>query len=919
MKASKLEIELGLVTKNEPVNHSDEEWVEIIRENCWAIYDVPKDKQTEEMVIEAVTPRDRLIELADGTTHVNRNACMSLGNKCISRRLYTPRVLLEAVKRNPTNLCRVPHKKLTDEMIHAALSQSGYGYMIWCVPSERHTDQIVEEAILNDTESFESDGVLRYVDVDSVSEELLMQAVVLNRKNVKYVPANIKTKKFYKELISRGGSLEAVPKSERTKSLCSLAFSTRPDNFAFIPDNLKTNAMCEKAVAIHPGNLRYVPSRAKAKDMVENAVLKDPEMLEFAGKWKSKQICVSAVSHSGNLIEYVPKRLIDSDLVRLAMETCSRIDLYLPDELHYLIDRPEESTSIGLTKDDVDDTLAQLVPVHSAYEEAILGTSKSIVQREIPESSSAVTTWYVSDLHLEFQLKDLVDSGMSSEEILLTMKESVEDMLLDTPWPEGTNIILVAGDVSHSLSLTKHFYGALSKWMSTVVGVLGNHELWMGDVDGTKNHQPLDTVVDEYKKELDEIHLLDNELLLLYKNQRRVVLSEETILRASAADLADLCDKATWMILGGVGYSGLNHSFNSKDGIYRGAIANRKEEVDASKRFCRVYRKIEKSCHDKQVIVLTHMPYVDWLPGDPNPNWIYVSGHTHRNYASGTRKPVILADNQIGYEKKKLRLKRYCLGEAIYDPFASFNDGAYRVEEQDYLDFLRGRSIQCQGCSWAGQIWMLKRGITYMFLLENDGRLYLLNGGTRKKLPNNSIDYYLNNLNRYAKIINNAFQPYRRAQRAISKEIRRFGGSGTVHGCIIDIDWFNHIYLNPFDGIVTAYWAADMTDKKVYRSVKALLSSECPELLESYTDEVHKGSVSILSGKEVSGGQELAVVPEPLLDKSMYEPSRIMRSIQYLLDNGVVRVWNEDVLNNPTAMSGQFNGRGRSKGLPKPK
>ena len=39
----------------------------------------------------------------------------------------------------------------------------------------------------------------------------------------------------------------------------------------------------------------------------------------------------------------------------------------------------------------------------------------------------------------------------------------------------------------------------------------------------------------------------------------------------------------------------------------------------------------------------------------------------------------------------------------------------------------------------------------------------------------------------------------------------------------------------------------------------------------------------------------LAVVPQVVLDRSMYEPSRIMRSIQYIFDQNVLRVWNDAI------------------------
>ena len=59
----------------------------------------------------------------------------------------------------------------------------------------------------------------------------------------------------------------------------------------------------------------------------------------------------------------------------------------------------------------------------------------------------------------------------------------------------------------------------------------------------------------------------------------------------------------------------------------------------------------------------------------------------------------------------------------------------------------------------------------------------------------------------------------------ISDEVSAIGGTGAVHGCIVDIDWFNHVYLNPFDGKVTPYFAMDMTGKLVFNNMESLLET----------------------------------------------------------------------------------------------
>lgn len=156
-------------------------------------------------------------------------------------------------------------------------------------------------------------------------------------------------------------------------------------------------------------------------------------------------------------------------------------------------------------------------------------------------------------------------------------------------------------------------------------------------------------------------------------------------------------------------------------------------------------------------------------------------------------------------------------------------------------------------------------------------------------------------------------QEYRTAERCldavrrdtdkIAAEVKRFGGSGYVHGSIVDIDFYNHIYLDPFDGYLMPYFAFDVAGRREFRSVQELLeSSPLPALgsdgkplLSAYTKLLDAGGVSILAPTVKEDA--LAVVPTEVLDeKDIYSPSRVMKSIQYLLDKGVVRVWNDAVL-----------------------
>ncbi|PGA45610.1 hypothetical protein, partial [Bacillus pseudomycoides] len=120
---------------------------------------------------------------------------------------------------------------------------------------------------------------------------------------------------------------------------------------------------------------------------------------------------------------------------------------------------------------------------------------------------------------------------------------------------------------------------------------------------------------------------------------------------------------------------------------------------------------------------------------------------------------------------------------------------------------------------------MLKNNNVYCFIFENQktGKIYLLNGGTINNLEHNDINYYFERMPYYSDAIRESFSNYNQALKSISDSIKKFGGNGTIHGCIVDIDFFNHIYVNPEDGTVTPYFASSIVDKYIYPNVKALL------------------------------------------------------------------------------------------------
>lgn len=137
---------------------------------------------------------------------------------------------------------------------------------------------------------------------------------------------------------------------------------------------------------------------------------------------------------------------------------------------------------------------------------------------------------------------------------------------------------------------------------------------------------------------------------------------------------------------------------------------------------------------------------------------------------------------------------------------------------------------------------------------------------------------------------------YTSVQKKISDEIKKIGGLGDIHGCIIDIDFLNHIYVNPIDLKITPYFALDIIKKRVYTSIPVLLEQKCPELYVNYTNQLQDNSESLPSLSQITQlDKETSIM---YLDTDIYRASREISKMQKINVN-VLTLWNEaSVINN---------------------
>ena len=825
------------------------------------------------------------------------------------------------------------------------------------IPKAIQTEEMVLLALEN--EEPYATPVLKYTAKRLKTDEMCDKAVAANVLNFIYTPEEYRTAERCFEAVSRDTGevtgeralLAAVPekvlKGAFGGEIYATAVAANWRSLSFIPkEYISPKMLMDAAEAIPEGyslcDVTWYFPRQKLTKALSVAIMRRSgegyDSLPPRFK-KDKDVIDAAMSSYPDVVMELTDEQLTEERLRRALELDNTLFHRLSDEIldRFGIEHPANETQAK----DAASSLPEIRAVELELPE-VPGTSLVTTASSLPVLYDLTAGdnipnigkfFYITDLHLESQLGL---TGMTTDEIKGKVAQKVDEMLGGLSKEDmADGVLLVGGDVADSEEVAKIFYDAvLFRFHGPIIFVLGNHELWDGCTYAngkSRQKRSIDEVVTAYKQFNKtkfgfeaKMYCLENEVLVCYKNSmyrnsdkfgvgRKTagmprgglcVLTEEMLLNSDCDDLREFFAECSMIVLGGLGFCGLNPRYNADTGLVRDRVS-REEDVERSKRFRAVYDRVVSCADNKRVVVLTHTQMEDWTTDAPHPNWVYVNGHTHQNGLVKTEDGVtVLYDNQVGYKPKKWHLNQFSL-EQYYDPFEAWADGIYRITPQQYMDFNAGRGIQMEYFRQQGDIYALKQKGIYMFMLQYGLGLYLLRGGQKLNVFH-GLEYYAANLEKYVEKIQAAFRPYRNALDKIAAEVKRFGGPGYVHGSIVDIDYYNHIYLDPFDGYLMPYFALDVTDRREFRSVRELLeSSPFPALgsdgtpmLSAYTKLLDAGGVSILAPtvKEAA----LAVVPMEVLDeKNIYAPSRVMKSIQYLLDKGVVRVWNDAVLSMP--------------------
>lgn len=274
-------------------------------------------------------------------------------------------------------------------------------------------------------------------------------------------------------------------------------------------------------------------------------------------------------------------------------------------------------------------------------------------------------------------------------------------------------------------------------------------------------------------------------------------------------------------------------------------------------------------------------------------------------------------------------------------------DGIHDITVDDYWTYYRDKSRGLRPkFPYTRSVKFLKHNNFLMFIsVSSSGSTCILQGGKLRKIQK-PIQYYYDNMIEYGNLILDKFSKYWNTLYSIANQLKSVAPdkekvrktiyaeyvqscknwgfkildfeewyeekkdsisfSCKVHGCIIDLDYHNHIYVNPYDGTIAPYFAMSKYLKNVYKNVASLLSEKRPEMIEDFknTFVLNKDETTSLVVANSSKKNSLSNLSEDeidlynvsVTDVSMYNISDRMKLLQSIYDYKLIEVWYDDIL-----------------------
>lgn len=360
------------------------------------------------------------------------------------------------------------------------------------------------------------------------------------------------------------------------------------------------------------------------------------------------------------------------------------------------------------------------------------------------------------------------------------------------------------------------------------------------------------------------------------------------------------------VIYGGTGFAKYSEYFNANNIVCCQVMKeNRAYEIEQTTLFENGYEAAKRHAKEtgKCFICAAHYPVESCL-GKFDREAVYFTGHTHKNERVQTKEKTLYADNQVGYHKNGkfdgvIRFKQATTDSAI-NPYGSFNDGCYQTMPEAYLRFSDyigeyigdGKLIR-KRCE-TSELYVIKSQGYYGFFIVNNSGISIVNGGMTKKIAlSKNINWVYANFNIVVKKYLAVLEPLRMAQMQISHELKSLGFLGNIHGLIVDIDFYNHVMVNPVNGSITFYYSPMFGQVQQFESFqKQLEFMGYAGLLESKNANQECNELALCGLNMLASVENNGVLDEMVMvSRTMgaYGVSRAVNPLQRLFKGHVLR------------------------------
>ena len=470
----------------------------------------------------------------------------------------------------------------------------------------------------------------------------------------------------------------------------------------------------------------------------------------------------------------------------------------------------------------------------------------------------------ISNLMLVHNLKNYnIDS---SNDIKYVVRKTIIEMLKEL---DAKSTLLIDTDISPDYRIFEIFIKELKKEVS-----YRQLELSVIFVPGSYVNRKYAELIDEC-----DMYFLQNDILFKDSDSRWSKIENNELNILSSDKIREKLRAASIVILGGNAFSGCDDGLNSENIV--------KKDCESGERikFRNLYQRLLSFIPDRNMIVFTHSPMTCWNDkNDCHTNYTYINSSNN----DGTVN--IYSNKQSGFGKTQYL--KWVEIDTAFDYFSDFKDGIYKITKEDLCKFYKGKNIKNKFKKEVNVIYMLKKQGYYCFIHETkSGCFDILNGGEYQRLKKSDINYYFNNMDLLISKIKVPLDKYTNVQKTVSDEIKMIGGSGIIHGCIVDIDYYNHVYVNPGDLRITGYWESNTICKKEYPSIPDLLKEVCSSMYQRYI-ELRTDNMNCLQILTSGIASDVGIFTEKKHDIESDRKSREFNKLQKLYSN-VLAIWYE--------------------------